>query len=564
MRFLGLSEHLSGESLAPLAVAFDGGANSVTLWGVKAPLRSLPRAARQLGRGLWRGLFWASAAAVVAVPACSHARPAAHRSRRVTVPHVAHAVHASYTLKRVSPTPARRASAPLAFSVRDAVTHQLIPCKLTFLGAAGSRAPAFTRDDHPLRIAGGVAAYNRVFSLAGEGIIRVPPGRYDVYVSRGPEWTLHVERGLRVGPRGARLETTLSHVVDSTGYLGGDFHVHAERSFDSVVPMSARVDEFAADGVELIVSTDHNTLSDYAPVIRKLGAERYLTSIVGEEITTQHWGHYGAFPLEVHPGLPRGGAVRVRGRTASQIFAEVRRRFPGALIDVYHPHFPQIGYFNDAKLDAKRAEFHRAGASYAFNALELLNGYRDGDRTGVRAVLPDWFRLLDHGYRFTATGDSDTHHLTKNEGGYPRNYLRVASDRPGALTPQSFAHALRAGRSFLTTGPFVRLSVDGGGLGDTVEARSGKAVGHIEVQAAPWIDVSRVLLFVNGKQTDQWRVPPTQQRDAAGRALHRGCEARRLRRGAREGRAPARSGGRRARRLPRLPRRADQPHLRRR
>jgi hypothetical protein len=485
--------------------AIDGTRDSAMLRQVTIPvwLRALSPRERLRGSSRSGRCAWLCALGV-ALGACSHTK---HSSSAASRGAVGPSEHAATAATHASLNMVKPPSSQLSFSVRDADTHQPIPCKLTFIGVSGSRDPAFSRNDKPESISAGVAAFNRIFSLGGAGTIRVPRGTYDVYVSRGPEWSLHVERGLKVGPRGAHLQVALSHVVDTTGWLSGDFHVHAARSFDSVVPMAARVEQFAADGVELIVSTDHNTLSDYAPVIERLRAGRYITSAIGEEITTHIWGHYGAFPLERHPDQPGAGAIPVHGRTPNQIFADVRSRYPLAIINVNHPHFGRIGYFDEAKLDPARAEFRRPGASFNFDAMELLNGYRDGDKNGVRAVLSDWFQLLDHGYRFTATGDSDTHHLTLNQGGYPRNYLRVDDDRPSALTPRILSRTLKAGRSFLSTGPFVRLSVGGGQLGDTVEAAGGKVTGQLEVQAAPWIDVKRIFLFVNGHVAEHWIVP---------------------------------------------------------
>ena len=61
------------------------------------------------------------------------------------------------------------------------------------------------------------------------------------------------------------VQARLRHVVDTHGWLSADFHVHAARSPDSRVPMHDRIYEFVADGVELIVATDHNVVCDYAP-----------------------------------------------------------------------------------------------------------------------------------------------------------------------------------------------------------------------------------------------------------------------------------------------------------
>ncbi len=39
-------------------------------------------------------------------------------------------------------------------------------------------------------------------------------------------------------------------------------------------------------------------------------------------------------------------------------------------------------------------------------------------------------------------------------------------------------------------------------------AKAGRVDGHFVVRAAPWIDVSRVRLYVGGKVERQWTVPP--------------------------------------------------------
>ena len=95
----------------------------------------------------------------------------------------------------------------------------------------------------------------------------MPHGTYDIHVSRGPEWDVSTVRDVRIAERGAAVDTALRHVVTTPGWLSADFHVHAAASFDSRVPMLARVYEFVSDGVEMIVSTDHNFISNYAPYI---------------------------------------------------------------------------------------------------------------------------------------------------------------------------------------------------------------------------------------------------------------------------------------------------------
>src|SRR6266516_907779 len=85
----------------------------------------------------------------------------------------------------------------------------------------------------------------------------------------------------------------------------------------------------------------------------------------------------------------------------------------------------------------------RPGFSWDFDAVEVMNGYQDPVRKSVDKIIDDWFALLNHGHLVTATGNSDTHHLTYNIGGYPRNYVRVLDDRPQAVTGKEVARAVR-------------------------------------------------------------------------------------------------------------------------
>jgi hypothetical protein len=107
-------------------------------------------------------------------------------------------------------------------------------------------------------------------------------------------------------------------------------------------------------------------------------------------------------------------------------------------------------------------------------------------------------------------GNSDTHTLGSSLGGYPRNYIRVRDDRPGAVATDDIVAALRARRSFFTTGPILSLRAGDAEMGDVVAAPDGTVTVSIEVSAAPWISVESATLYVNGKVARQWPIEPTQ------------------------------------------------------
>ncbi|HSN30894.1 MAG TPA: hypothetical protein VLT45_31625, partial [Kofleriaceae bacterium] len=233
----------------------------------------------------------------------------------------------------------------LSFEIVDDATGERMPGKLTILGVRGTHDPKLSKGDIGTEEDTSLAAYNRVFSLGGVGVVPIPVGTYDVTFSRGIEWTIETDR-VHVTTEGVQIHARLKHVVESPHWLSADFHVHAASSPDSRVPMRDRVYEFVSDGVDMIVSTDHNVVSNYAPVISELHAEKYLATATGDEITTGDWGHFGAFPLPHEMETEGHGAIPVKHKTPVDIFKQVRDTAPGAIIDVHHPRLETAtGYF---------------------------------------------------------------------------------------------------------------------------------------------------------------------------------------------------------------------------
>ena len=399
----------------------------------------------------------------------------------------------------------------LSFEILDDATGQRMPGKLTILGVKGTPDPRLSRGDIGAEDDTSLAAYNRVFSLGGVGVVPLPTGTYDVTFSRGVEWTISTQR-VTLTPRGQELHGRLKHVVDTPNWISADFHVHAANSPDSHVPMRDRVYEFVADGVDMIVSTDHNVVSNYRPLIEELQATKYLASATGDEITTGDWGHFGAFPLPHDMEVEGHGAIAVRGKTPAEIFHAVRETAPGAVIDTHHPRLERAtGYFTLGEFNDQQDVSTRKGFSYDFDAIEVLNGYQDTNRRTIDRVMTDWFALLDRGHLITATGNSDTHHMTYNLGGYPRNYVRVDHDDIATLTGAAVATGVKAHHAYFTTGPIVEFTIGTTGIGDLAPAPGGKATAQIAVRAAPWVSVSRVMLYVAGKEVKRWDVPAGDQ-----------------------------------------------------
>ncbi len=239
----------------------------------------------------------------------------------------------------------------LAYRVVDAHTGRSIPARLRIFGILGSDNPDFGSQYSSLRnypnlstrpgdglepITGGnsqvlsetlvgLPALNQAADAHGKGRLQLAPGRYLAIVNRGVEYTAAFRPFSITAGASTKIKVALARVVDTKGFVSMDFHIHSARSFDSSAPIADRVVAYASKGVEVLVASDHDNITDYAPVIHELGLGNQVASIVGNEVTgtvpvpasavpggidafPQGIGHWNAWPLEVINGARRDGA----------------------------------------------------------------------------------------------------------------------------------------------------------------------------------------------------------------------------------------------------------------
>ncbi len=83
--------------------------------------------------------------------------------------------------------------------------------------------------------------------------------------------------------------------------------------------------------------------------------------------------------------------------------------------------------------------------------------------------LREYLRLPKTGRRFTIVGDSDSHRLITNWVGHPRNYVKVADDRPEAVTAEEIGRQVLGGHVTVANGIFLFVLANGvAGPGDTI------------------------------------------------------------------------------------------------
>lgn len=112
-----------------------------------------------------------------------------------------------------------------------------------------------------------------------------------------------------------------------------------------------------------------------------------------------------------------------------------------------------------------------------------------------------WFNILNQGYLLPAMGETDgclqgAHHI-----GQIVTYTRLDPQTP--YSPRAMADAIKAGRSLMTSGPFIRFELDGGThhMGDKVRMDGQPHTLNIEVWSASDPDecLSWVVVYRNGE-----------------------------------------------------------------
>ncbi len=184
---------------------------------------------------------------------------------------------------------------------------------------------------------------------------RVPPGKYTVYFSRGTEYELDSHE-IEIKPGNvATISATLRRSVIPTGYMNGDFHMHAMGSIDSGLDYNTRVISIAAEGVDLVVASDHNYISDYEPYIISNGLKPWLKSVIGLELTTFEAGHFNGFPIQRDISSMSRGSMQWQDKAPQELFDLLRESGSispeKTIIQINHPRDSFMGYFSQHNVD---------------------------------------------------------------------------------------------------------------------------------------------------------------------------------------------------------------------
>jgi len=378
-------------------------------------------------------------------------------------------------------------------------------------------------------------ACNRVL-VDGMETVLVPPGSYEIYASAGIFSTLARSEARVVA--GDQVTATLNIQtlpVQPVDTMSGDFHVHGSASFDSSLDDYDRARSFLASKVQVIATTEHDTVADYEQALQDLGAAASLHLMPGTEVTgsvlfdlyddaefPKVIGHWNYWPLSVDPEGPWRGApwdeLAWPGQISDRMVESGWDPNTG-IAQLNHPvgeaaFGRDYGWIDAIELDLNEGlppEYDGSGQSM-FHAKAEGSTFRnsDFDTTEVMNGSPNyvfepyrdfWFYLLNQGEVRSGVANSDSHTLTEHVVGTPRTLVEYPANTP--FDPATYNRAIKEGRMTGTNGPVLEVSVvdgaDAFGPSLTPLSPSGSAELQIRVSAVPWVPLREVRILVNGE-----------------------------------------------------------------
>ena len=314
----------------------------------------------------------------------------------------------------------------------------------------------------------------------------LPVGEVYVEATKGFEYRPLRQR-VRIARGQKELELCLDRAADwrARDWVTADTHVHF------ISPQTAYL-QGQGEGLNLInlLATQWGRLfTNAGDITGQAGVQGDDTIVwVGTENRHHVLGHIsmlGTHGDPVYPMCAGGPSEAYVGdpdeRTLADWADECRRK-DGVVV---RPHFPEPNCENPADIVLGK-----------FDALEIRSYAVPGSGPLDEYTLREYYRYLNCGYRVACVGGTDKMSAGMPVGGV-RTYAQLDPDR--SFDFGNWASAVRAGRTFSTSGPLIELEVEGRSLGSEIRLSGGN--GTVEVRAAAecaW-PITRLDVVMNGQ-----------------------------------------------------------------
>lgn len=335
----------------------------------------------------------------------------------------------------------------------------------------------------------------------------VMPGEWTFTFGRGPEYD-YVQQNVTVtAGQTTDVSVALTQLMDTSNWVAADFHQHMEPSSDSRVLLEDRVLDNAGQGVEFVVPTDHDVVTDLVPVIAEAGLDGIMATLPGAEVSPAV-AHTNVYPLPYEKDAPGRGtlplAVLDNGApdrlTVPELVAIARSLPSDPVVQINHPRdssglFDFVGFDPEVGPDAVSHNWFTTD----FDAMEVTNG-------DDCQQFKDWSGLWNAGVAPTPIGSSDSHGAWGDVGSQ-RTYLYAPNTTVSALGSDEVRDIVKAGQVVVGTSVLIDFT-DGIVPGDTLDASAGTVDLAVRIQSANWVGVDELSVIVNGVRTQVIAVTP--------------------------------------------------------
>ena len=325
----------------------------------------------------------------------------------------------------------------LSLEVKEAGSHLHMPARLYFTYDDGrEELPVVGRFQHFL------------VTASGRDLKTLPVGEYQVYVSRGTEYSLDRQKVKIEEGKTAYLNSTLERVVDTSGFISADFHLHLQYAMRDGAMTSA------AEGIDLLTATDHNILKDYSPPHSRAqaGALHHLHRGFGDRHRLRPLqqlppGDRSLETARVSPRHPDPGGVPAH-RPAGTGRAD-RADQPSEAADLQPPSaaISMSGSTRKPELSTTPISKPVSTASRSSTPSPTRAKPLSGAPGWVDQKLQDWYRLLNRGVLMAGVANTDAHRYPQDSLGYPPQLRGFRNRQPlGNRRPQGRPGRQAAGR----------------------------------------------------------------------------------------------------------------------
>jgi hypothetical protein len=312
--------------------------------------------------------------------------------------------------------------------------------------------------------------------------MELPVGDVYVEIVKGFEWQ-PVRQRINIQPGQSKLVIPIHRVFDwrQQGWVTADTHVHF------LSPQTAWL-EAQAEGINLVnllASQWGDLFTNVADITGDIcGVSRDDTLVwVGTENRQHMLGHISLLGVKGEPVFPMcasGSAESYLGDPAWTSMAEWADRCREREGLTVLPHFPTP--YCEAVADIVLGKVDAVEIRTFTPGLESFN-------------IREWYRFLNCGYRLGAVGGTDKMSSGMPVGGV-RTYARLDEDE---FTFANWAKAVRAGRTFTTSGPLMGLLVEGHPPGDEIRLPANGGTLEVETWVQSVQPFHEVQIVANGK-----------------------------------------------------------------